>query len=160
MKSFFRINARELKQQIYYTQVELIGRNFFSALHIFFRHFLLAPKFFLIAPFSMGWGSATTVHQDKHTQVYETIASNREKTIELKSKVTRTYLFEDNAVCVSDHVEFNEYTLFARFILPRGQAFVQKTATPSKYLRLGRNVFFMGKKRSDTLMVEYVLGKS
>ena len=160
MKSFFRTNARELKQQIYYTQVELIGRNFFSALHIFFRHFLCAPKFFLVAPFSMGWGSAVALRQDKHTQVYETIASNREKTVELKSKVTRTYLFDDNAVRVSDHVEFNEYTLFARFILPRGQTFIQKTATPSKYLRLGRNVFFIAKKRLDELMVEYLLDKS
>ena len=84
----------------------------------------------------------------------------RERTVELKSKVTRTYLFDDNAVRVSDHVEFNEYTLFARFILPRGQTFIQKTATPSKYLRLGRNVFFIAKKRSDELMVEYLLDKS
>ena len=77
----------------------------------------------------MGWGSAAAMRQDKDTHTYETIASNREKTIELKSKVTRTYVFEDNAIRVSDYVEFNEYTLFARFILPRGKTFIQKTAT-------------------------------
>ena len=151
--SFWRANARDLWQELYYLSVEIRARNLRAAMHLLVSHILVTPFHLFFRPFAMQWGESTRKESPNTNELrYEVVPKNREKTMQLKTKVERTYFLSEDGFSIKDRIIVHEFILWAGLCIPRNV----RIQTEATMFRFGNTsfFFFLPKGRTVQIMVE------